>query len=79
MMAMSIWIQHLVVLLMAGVAVWIIARQAFGALRGRSTQLAGCGGCKGCSTVPPAADSNRPPKVRIVFLPSESIGIHKSR
>jgi len=72
------WAQHLVVLILAALAIWVIARQAFGALRGKSTGLAGCGSCKGCSTVAPAARANHPPKTRIVFLPSDSIGIRRN-
>lgn len=74
---MAMWIQHLVVLILAALAIWVIVRQAFGALCGKNTSLAGCGGCKGCSTVAPAAASAPPPKTRIVFLPSESIGIRR--
>jgi len=76
-MDMAMWTQHLVVMALVGFSVWIIARQAIGALSGKASSLAGCGSCKGCSTVAPAAHAAQSPKTRIVFLPSDSIGIHR--
>jgi hypothetical protein len=74
---MPYWLQNLCVLLAVLACAAFIVRAGVRALRGKKSNLAGCGTCTGCA--PPPADSNSPahpstqsPKSeRLVFLPAD--------
>lgn len=68
------FLQHLLVLLIAGVAAFVLLRQGIASLRGRGGKLGSC--CaKGC-------DAQLQPQQtaeRIVFLPAESLTRSRGR
>jgi hypothetical protein len=67
---MTLWLQHLLVLLMVAACVAVVAFQAVRTLRGRGSRLGSC--CaKGCEGNTPAAPSSGK---RIIFLPVEMLG-----
>jgi len=61
-----LWLQHVIVLSIAAACAAVIARQAFTALQGRKSRIAGCGSCKGCA--PP-----EPQKPKTQFIPLEAL------
>jgi hypothetical protein len=65
---MPAWLQHILVLTLVAVAIFVVIRQALGVLRLRHGKLGSC--CaKGCD----AAARPKPSAERIVFLPVESL------
>ena len=72
---MPLWTQHLLVLALAAVALFVVIRQAVGTLRLRHGKIGSC--CaKGCGSAQPGGKP-KPAAERIVFLPVESVGRSK--
>ena len=66
------WAQHLLVLTLVAAALFVVIRQAVGALQLRRSKFGSC--CaKGCDAARPKASSER-----VVFLPVESLKRAKS-
>jgi hypothetical protein len=64
---MPLWLQHTLVLLIAGAAVFVLLRQGIATLRGRGKLGSCC--AKGCEPqAAPKGDTER-----IAFLPAESL------
>jgi hypothetical protein len=61
------WTQHLLVLTAVAACAAFIARQAFTALNGRKSRIAGCGTCQGCATTQAQSD----PSSRVQIFPVE--------
>jgi hypothetical protein len=65
---MPIWTQNLLVVLAVVACAAFIGRQAFAALNGRKSKLAGCGSCKSCA---PADEPAKPAKPPLQIVPLE--------
>jgi hypothetical protein len=65
---MPIWAQNVLVLLAVAACAAFIGRQAFAALNGRKSKLAGCGTCKSCA---PTDESPKPAKAPLQIVPLE--------
>ena len=61
-----IWAQHLLVLAAVAASLAIIARQAFSALHGRKSRIAGCASCNGCASPAPRRSATQ-------FIPLEAL------
>lgn len=72
---MAIWLQHGLTLAIVAVALTLVARQGFAALRGRKSRLGSCcaTGCSAVETKPKAAGE------RLVFLPLEQLSARSRR
>ena len=72
---MPLWLQHTLALALVAVALFVVIRQAVGALRLRHGKIGSC--CaKGCGAAQADAKS-KPVGERIVFLPLESLARKK--
>jgi hypothetical protein len=67
---MPLWLQHLLVLIVVALALFVTLRNAVATLRHGTGKFGSC--CaKGCGAADPSRKSN--PSERIVFLPVESL------
>ena len=69
---MPLWVQHLLVLLAVAAAAVIVVRQALATLRAGKGGFGSC--CaKGCAGHNEPANTEKPSRERVVFLPVESL------
>jgi hypothetical protein len=72
-MAMSMWLQNLLVILAVAACAGFLARQGWRTLAGKRSKLGSC-----CSTGCGAHEQKKPASTeRIVFLPADALGRKK--
>lgn len=76
---MSLWLQHLLVLLIVGGCFAVVARQGVRTLLGRKSRLGAC--CaKGCDAAAAKTPADKPQSTqRVVFFPSDMLTASKRR